>query len=92
MDSLTASGALVLEGVAYRLVATGTDLRPILRDVDAIIFTSGKSFMLAGVSAGDVAGKTVIAIGPKTADIMQEHGIIPDVTGNGTLEGCLNAL
>jgi uroporphyrinogen-III synthase len=91
-ESLTASGARVLEGVAYRLVATGNDFRQILPDVDAVIFTSGKSFNLARVSAGDVADKTVIAIGPKTASMMHDHGIVPDITGNGTLEGCLRAL
>lgn len=41
---------------------------------------------------GDVAGKTVIAIGPKTASMMHDHGIVSDITGNGTLEGCLKAL
>jgi len=92
VESLTASGAQVLEGVAYRLVPTGNDLRQILPDVDAVIFTSGKSFKLAGLSAGDVAGKTVIAIGPKTASMMYDHGIVPVITGNGTLEGCLKAL
>ena len=92
LESLTASGARVQEGVAYRLVPTGNDLRQILPYVDAVIFTSGKSFKLASVSAGDVAGKTVIAIGPKTAGMMCDHGIVPDITGNGTLEGCLKAL
>jgi len=92
VESLTASGARVLEGVAYRLVPTGNDLRQILPDVDAIIFTRGKSFNLARVSAGDVAGKTVIAIGPKTAGMMCDNGIVPDITGNGTLEGCLKVL
>jgi len=92
VESLTASGARVLEAVAYRLVATGNDLSQILPDVDAVIFTSGKSFKLACVSAGDAAGKTVIAIGPKTASMMCDHGIVPDITGNGTLEGCLKAL
>ncbi len=92
VESLTASGARVLEGVAYRLLPTGNDLRQILPDVDAVIFTSGKSFKLAGVSAGDAAGKTVIAIGPKTATMMCDHGIVPDITCNGTLEGCLKAL
>ena len=92
VESLIASGARVQEGVAYRLVPTGNDLRQILTGVDAVIFTSGKSFKLASVSPGDMAGKTVIAIGPKTAGMMCDHGIVPDITGNGTLEGCLKAL
>lgn len=92
VKSLTASGARVQQGVAYRLVPTENDLRKILPDVDAVIFTSGKSFAQSGVSAGDAAGKTVIAIGPKTASMMHDHGIVSDITGNGTLEGCLKAL
>jgi len=92
VESLTASGARILEGVAYRLVPTGNDLKQILPDVDAVIFTSGKSFNLSGISVWDAAGKTVIAIGPKTASMMLDHGIVPGITGNGTLEGCLKAL
>ena len=92
VESLIALGASVLEGIAYRLVPTGNDLRQILPDVDAIIFTSGKSFAVSGVSAGDVTGKTVIAIGPMTAAMMCDLGMVPDITGNGTLEGCLEAL
>ena len=92
VESLISLGAQVVEGVAYRLLPSGYEFKEILPDVDAVIFTSGKSFTLAGVSSEELNGKVVIAIGPKCAAVMESQSTIPGITGNGTLEGCLTAL
>lgn len=92
VESLTSLGAQVVEGIAYRLLPLGHEFNKILPAVDAVIFTSGKSFTLAGVSAKELDGKIVVAIGPKCADVMESQSVTPDITGNGTLEGCLTAL
>lgn len=92
VDSLKALGAKVVEGIAYRLLPAGNDFKKILSDVDAVIFTSGKSFTLADVSAGDMKDQIVIAIGPKTAEVLQHAGVKPAITGRGTLEDCLEQL
>lgn len=92
VESLMQLGGRVMECIAYRLLPTGNDFLRALQDADAVIFTSGKSFTYAAVSAHDLDGKTVIAIGPKTADTMHRGGVTPDITGNGTLEDCLREL
>ncbi len=92
VESLISQGAQVVEAIAYQLLPSGHEFKEKLPDVDAVIFTSGKSFILAGVSAKELDGKTVVAIGPKCAAVMESKGITPDITGNGTLEGCLTAL
>jgi len=90
--SLISSGARVVEGIAYRLVPSGKDFNMALQDVDAVIFTSGKSFDLAEVDANDLHDKIVIAIGPKTAAGMRKKNIHPDIVGKGTLEDCLSQI
>ncbi|MDF1558467.1 MAG: uroporphyrinogen-III synthase [ANME-2 cluster archaeon] len=92
VESLTSLGAQVIEGIAYRLIPSGHEFKEILPGVDVVIFTSGKSFTLAEVSPEELSGKTVVAIGPKCAAVMESQGVTPDITGNGTLEGCLAAL
>jgi uroporphyrinogen-III synthase len=87
--TLTSLGARVIEGIAYQLVPSNNDFKDVLHDVDAVFFTSGKSFNLADVGADDLRGKLVIAIGPKTADVMRQKSIIPHIVGNGTLKDCL---
>lgn len=92
VESLTSLDAQVVEGIAYRLLPSGHELKEILPDVDAVIYTSGKSFILSGASYEELEGKIVVAIGPKCATVMKQEGIRPDIIGNGTLEGCLTAL
>jgi uroporphyrinogen-III synthase len=87
VSSLESKGATVIEAPAYRLVA-GKDIAEILNDVDAVIFTSAKSFELSGFG-NRMKNIKIIAIGQKTADAMRKHGIDPDIVGNGTLENCL---
>lgn len=89
VESLISQGAQVIEGIAYLLIPSGADFKNSIEDVDAVIFTSGKSFTLARVSAQDLIGKIVIAIGPKTARVMRQRGVKPDIVADGTLEDCL---
>ncbi len=88
--SLVSGGAAVIEAPAYRLEATGNSIIDILKDVDAIIFTSARSFESSGFNNDSTKKLKMIAIGQKTADAMLKHGIRPDIVGNGTLENCLS--
>lgn len=92
VETLSSQDARVLEGIAYRLLPAGNDMQKALKDVDAVIFTSGKSFAFARVNLQDLHDKKVIAIGPKTAAAMKKAGVEPDLVGDGTLEGCLKNL
>jgi len=91
VESLALKGATVVEAPAYSLVP-GHSIADALNDVDAIIFTSAKSFEYSGFDQEHAEKIKAIAIGKKTADAMQKHGINPDIVGNGTLESCLSLL
>lgn len=91
IGSLASKGAAIIEAPVYRLVP-GSSIVGALKDVDAIIFTSAKSFELSGFTKEHAKKLKVIAIGQKTADAMRKHGIPPDMVGNGTLENCLSQL
>jgi len=91
INSLASKGAAIIEAPVYRLVP-GSSIVGALKDVDAVIFTSAKSFELSGFTKEHAKKLKVIAIGKKTADAMRKHGIPPDVVGNGTLENCLSQL
>jgi len=91
MGSLESKGAIIIEAPAYRLVPAGNSILEVLYDVDAVIFTSAKSFELSGFRPEDANKIKSIAIGPKTADAMRRSGIHPDFVGNGTLEDCLSS-
>lgn len=86
-SSLKAKGASVIEAPVYSLVP-GKSIAGALKDVDAVIFTSAKSFEFSGFDS-KIKSIKVIAIGQKTANAMRKHGIEPDIVGNGTLENCL---
>lgn len=92
IESLVKKGAKVIEATAYRLEPTGHTILDVLDDVDAVIFTSAKSFELSGFGPEDAKKIRSIAIGQKTADAMIRSGISPDIIGNGTIENCLAAL
>lgn len=91
-DSLRSKGAVIIEAPAYRLESTGNEILSILKEIDAVIFTSAKSFESSGFYQEFAKKLKVIAIGEKTANAMRKHGIIPDIVGNGTLENCLALL
>ena len=91
-QSLTSKGAVVIEAHAYSLEPTGNDITDALQNADAVIFTSAKSFEYSGFKNDISSELKVAAIGEKTANAMKKHGIVPDVTGNGTLESCLSQL
>ncbi|NJD76037.1 MAG: uroporphyrinogen-III synthase [Candidatus Methanoperedens sp.] len=88
-DSLTSKGARVVEAAAYALVPAVNEFLDVLKEVEAVIFTSAKSFELSGFKNEFAGNLTIVAIGPKTADAMRKYGVIPDFVGNGTLENCL---
>ncbi|MDO9097328.1 MAG: uroporphyrinogen-III synthase [Candidatus Methanoperedens sp.] len=91
ISSLASKGAAIIEAPVYRLVP-GVSIVRALKDVDAVIFTSAKSFEFSGFTKEHAKKLKVIAIGKKTADAMRKHGIPPDMVGNGTLENCLSQL
>ena len=89
--SLSAKGAVIIEAPAYRLVPAG-NVRGLLKDIDAVIFTSARSFELSGFGRDDSKKIQSIAIGPKTAEAMKKSGVYPVFVGNGTLDSCLSSL
>ncbi|KCZ72710.1 uroporphyrinogen-III synthase [Candidatus Methanoperedens nitroreducens] len=92
IESLISGGAIVIEAPAYRLEPAGNMFTDVLKDVDAVIFTSARSFEYSGFNQDHAKNIKVIAIGHKTADAMREYGVVPDIVGNGTLEDCLGIL
>lgn len=88
IKSITGAGAFVTEFHCYELKPSGKDLD--LAKADAILFTSAMSFTEARwKSRRDLL---VMAIGEVTAGVMIERGTIPDVIGDGSLEGTLKSL
>jgi uroporphyrinogen-III synthase len=94
ISSLESKGAVVIEAPAYRLEPAGNSILGVLNNVDAVIFTSAKSFELSCFGQENAKNKKikVIAIGEKTASAMRKLGVHPDLVGNGTIEDCLLAL
>ncbi len=92
INSLKSKGATVIEASAYTLFPEGDRFGDIIRDMDAVIFTSARSFESSGFDPEPAKNIKVVAIGPKTANTMRKHGVIPDIVGNGTLENCLTLL
>ncbi|MGP8319256.1 MAG: uroporphyrinogen-III synthase [Methanosarcinaceae archaeon] len=94
VKDLESLGATVVEGVCYELESASNELKDIIaaHKVEAVVFTSTKSFLSANLQKDDVFGLITAAIGPKTAKGMKGMGINPDVVGNGTLESCASRL
>ena len=91
--SLASAGGKIVEAAAYRLEPAGESIADSLSGVDAVIFTSARSFESSGFTGGQHSRKLkVIAIGQKTADAMRKRHVIPDIVGNGTIEDCLERL
>ncbi len=92
--ALESLGATVVEGICYELESMPNDLKEMIFDqaVDAVIFTSAKSFLASGLERKYVGAVITVAIGPKTANIMLKKGVEPDLAGSGTLESCAELL
>ncbi|MDT8358503.1 MAG: uroporphyrinogen-III synthase [Methanomicrobiaceae archaeon] len=88
LDSIREVGGIPHEVRVYRLAPTGENLP--LEGVDAVIFTSAGSFRHAVWNRRP--GLLLIAIGEITAKAMREGGAEPRVTGDGSLEGTMQAL
>ncbi len=92
IESLGQGGGKVVEAAAYRLEPAGESIAESLSEVDAVLFTSARSFESSGFIREHARSHKVIAIGQKTADAMRKRGIFPDIVGDGTLENCLEQL
>jgi uroporphyrinogen-III synthase len=92
VESLAAGAAAIVEAAAYRLEPAGNNIADALKEADAVIFTSAKSFESSGFNNAHAKKLKVIAIGQKTANAMRKYGVVPDIVGNGTLESCLSLL
>lgn len=82
------AGGIPDEVRLYSLTPTGVELD--IGTADAILFTSAMSFTSAVWKRP--ARLLVIAIGESTASAMRKAGVVPDVTGDGSLDGTLRAL
>lgn len=93
-NALESLGATVVEGVCYELESIPNKLKGMVaaHEIDAVVITSTKSFLSAGLENTDVSGVVMVAIGPKTAKGMMNAGVDPDVVGGGTLESCAELL
>jgi len=88
VDAITSAGGRTHEFRCYRLEPTGESLD--LKGAEAILFTSAMSFAKAVWNRDP--DLVVIAIGEITAEAMKKAGPGPDVIGDGSLEGSLQAL
>ena len=91
-ESLKSKGAILIEAAAYRLESANNNFEEMIKDVDAVIFTSAKSFESSGFNKSLIKNIKVIAIGQKTANAIRKSGVIPDLVGNGSIENCLELL
>jgi uroporphyrinogen-III synthase len=88
IEGIRNAGGLPVEVRVYTLIPTGNMLD--LTGAGAILFTSAMSFSTA-IYKTDIS-LLKIAIGESTGAAMRRGGVIPDVTGDGSLEGSLQAL
>ncbi|TAJ45293.1 uroporphyrinogen-III synthase [Methanofollis fontis] len=88
LSSIRAAGGEACEYPCYDLIPSGEDLDT--GRADAVLFTSASSFREARWSRR--SGQIVIAIGRVTARAMEEGDVVPDVVGDGSLSGTLEAL
>ena len=101
-EILTARGAVVDDIAIYRsrpVALTAESVQALERGVDAVIFTSGstaRSFAaaLAQTALADLLERcTIVCIGPKTAEAVQQLGYTPHVTADvHTEEGLIETL
>jgi uroporphyrinogen-III synthase len=82
------AGGIPAEIRIYALIPTGEYLN--LESAGAILFSSANSFEKAIWNPHP--GLLIMAIGKSTAAAMRKNGIVPDICGDGSLEGALKAL
>ncbi|HEY6399169.1 MAG TPA: uroporphyrinogen-III C-methyltransferase [Solirubrobacteraceae bacterium] len=98
-ETLRGLGASVVQAPAIRIVALDGPA-PDVRGYDLVCLTSPNGARLlferlsgAGLDARALAGAMVAAIGPGTAQVLREHGVIADVVPERfTAEGLVQAL
>jgi uroporphyrinogen-III synthase len=88
IEGIEKAGGTPIEIKIYALIATDEHLN--LDSADAILFSSANSFDMAKWDPRP--GLLTIAIGKSTAEKMKKNGIVPDICGDGSLEGTLQAL
>jgi len=88
LDDIRNAGGIPVERRVYGLEPTGDPLD--LDDADAILFTSAMSFSEAEWNRRKEL--IIIAIGEVTATGMRTAGVLPHVTGDGSLAGTLTTL
>jgi uroporphyrinogen-III synthase len=88
LDAIRTAGGIPVEVRCYTLTPTQEILNT--EQADALLFTSAGSFRAARWNPRP--GLLLIAIGEVTAAVMKERGSVPEVVGNGSLEGTLEAL
>jgi uroporphyrinogen-III synthase len=88
IEGIRNAGGIPVEVRVYALIPTGDVLD--LSGAGAILFTSAMSFSTAVYRKEIPVVK--IAIGESTGAAMKSGGVVPDVTGDGSLEGTLQAL
>ncbi|HJJ28246.1 MAG TPA: uroporphyrinogen-III synthase [Methanocorpusculum sp.] len=88
INAIEDAGGIAYEYRIYRLFPTAEPID--LEDCDAVLFTSAASFREANLP--DTKGKILLAIGDITANEMKSAGVIPDYTGNGSVEGTIEKL
>jgi len=88
MNGIHNAGGFPVEFQIYSLIPTNELLN--LENAEAILFTSAMSFKTALWKRRE--DLILIAIGEITAEAMENAGLIPDVIGDGSLEGTLDEL
>ena len=88
IEGIRDAGGIPVEIRVYALIPTGDVLD--LSGAGAILFTSAMSFSTAVYRKDSPVLN--IAIGESTGAAMRNGGVAPDVTGDGSLEGALQAL
>ncbi|HXW99141.1 MAG TPA: uroporphyrinogen-III synthase [Methanomicrobiales archaeon] len=88
ISAIEDAGGIPVEVRCYALVPTGTPLAT--EEADALLFTSGSSFVHAIWQPRP--GLLLAAIGEVTGKAMREGGAPPAVVGDGSLEGTLKAM
>lgn len=88
IQAVRTAGGTPVETRCYALEPTGQTLD--LSGADALLFTSAMSFTAARWERRP--GLVLMAVGETTAAAMRTGGVEPAITGDGSLEGTLEAL
>jgi uroporphyrinogen III methyltransferase/synthase len=93
LDELRRRGGDVHLAIAYRNVATDTDLSPLGDRVDAITFTSASTVDNFLSRVTDTRGARLVSIGPATSAAIRKHGLEPDIEAKeATIQALHDAL